>query len=556
MSAARAAILAAAVFMVVATSARYLDRPLRFDEAEFARMARDGVLRHGVPMIPPADQRWIRHDPRIETALPRYGMWHPPLYMYTLAAAAAVTPPANWPLRGAGLFCLLASLVLAWRLVDVLAPDLPRGLRAVPLALALLSPLVVEGALFIDIDGTVMPVVILLFLERWLAWRRDLTVPRIAVLGALFALCLSAKMTTPILAVTAMGAHLLLEDRRWRSLASLVAIALTGMFIFAAAYLGYCAATGYPAGYMLELYGARGGALAAKPAALRALALRWNLAWISPALAVLLLLHGAERAWTLVRGLRRADGADLLWMFAALNAMAYVLTAAYWGKYMAPGTMVGALGAGTWIARGWRASHVTRPIALATTLAGLACLAAALASPREQIAALPASFEAGWADPRTAAVLLLALSAGAIALASRWMIQAPSRAAAAAIALVFCVGLTSVIEQARVIFSSADNGPLRAGQERGFAQVVERLNALGDQVIILAPKDVGFYYRGRSFTLEDARNRGAQAALEIAARPEVRVIVDTIQRPMIPDPARVPPAAVEEIGTFRLYVKR
>lgn len=556
MTAARGALLACAAFMLMATAARYLDRPFRFDEADFALMAREGILRHGVPAIPPGEQRSLAAVERAGPSETRYGMWHPPLYMYSLAAAAAILPPTNWSLRLAGLLFLLATLLVAWRLTARLAPELPRITRAIPLAIALLSPLVVEAALFLDIDGTVLCTALLLFLERWLAWRDRLTAPRVAALAALFALSLGAKLTTPFLALAAAAFHALLDERRTRLTAALVVAGAAGTALFGAAYLAYCAAADYPAGYMFDLYGTRRDQIGSgTSAAALALAVRWNLTWISPALVLLIALYAGVRSGALLRGGKPED-ADILWIFAAINAVLYVGVAAYWGKYTAPAALAGALGAGIWLARAWTRGRIARPGAMTAVLAALGMLTAAMVSPRVRLGPAVPSLEAALLDPRNLSAFVMLAGAGLIALAARRFIEAPTRALCAGFALACALAVTSVIDQARVVFSAADNGPLRAGTERGFDALVRRLNTLEDAPLILAPKEIGYYYRGRSYPLETAAARGAEAVARLSARPDIRIVIDALERPVIAGPNGVPGADLEQVGTFRVYVKR
>jgi hypothetical protein len=374
------------------------------------------------------------------------------------------------------------------------------------------------------------------------------------MLAALFALALGAKLTTPFLALAAAALHALLDERRARQIGALVIVGAAGTALFGAAYLAYCAAFDYPAGYMFELYGTRGDQVGGTSAAARALAVRWNLTWISPALVLLIALYAGVRSRALLRG-GKPENADLLWIFAAINAVLYVGVAAFWGKYAAPAALAGALGAGIWLARNWTHIRITRPGTLAGALAALGVLTAVLVSPRVRVGTAAPSLDAAFLDPRNLALLVMLAGAGLIALSARRVIEAPARALCAGFALACALAVTSVIDQARVVFSPADNGPLRAGTERGFDALVRRLNALEDAPVILAPKEIGYYYRGRSYPLEAAAARGGDAVARLSARPEVRIVIDTIERPVVAG-SGVSGAEMEQVGTFRVYVKR
>ncbi|MDQ3171532.1 MAG: glycosyltransferase family 39 protein [Acidobacteriota bacterium] len=552
----RAALLACATFMLAATSAQYINRPFRFDEAEFALIVRDGILRHGVPAIPAAERRVLPIKPAVEPAEPHLGMWHPPLYMYALAAAAMVTPADNWGLRAVGLIALLASVALAWRIARRLLPGVPRTAVALAAAAPLLSPLVIESALLIDIDGTVLMPLLLLFFERWLAWRDDLTPRRVALLSAIVAVSLTAKLTTPFIALAAAALHAMLDQGRVRRVGALVIAGAAGTAVFAAAYMTYCIATGYPAGFMFDLYGLRADEMGGgRKLADFALSLRWNTAWISPLLILLIVLHGGTRAWALIRR-RESEPADLLWIFAAISAAAYIGVAAYWGKYMAPAVMAGVLGAGIWLARHCDGFVFRRPVLFAAAIAAAAVTSAMLVSPRANDGIVRSTIDAALRDPRNLALAVLLAMGVAIAIVAPRLLGARGRALAAGVALLTAAGATAVIEQSRVVFSRAENGPLRAGPGEGFDELMQRLNSLEGSPIILAPKEVGYYYRGRSYPLEYIAYHGDEAVARLGRREEVRVLVDTVLRPYIADPLAIADRNVEQIGTYRLYFKR
>jgi hypothetical protein len=277
--------------------------------------------------------------------------------------------------------------------------------------------------------------------------------------------------------------------------------------------------------------------------------------WISPALVLLMAVYAGERARSLVQS-RRADGADLLWIFAAISALLYIGLAAYWGKYLAPAALAGALGAGIWLARDVAKISIARPRGLAVMVALLGVIAVAAASPRVRVGPVEPTLDAALRDPRNLALVLQVAGMAALALAASRVIRAPTRALAAGVTLAGALAVTSVIDQSRVIFSTADNGPLRAGTEQGFDALMRRLNGLEEAPAILAPKEIGYYYRGRSYPLETIATRGREAILEVAHRPDVRIVIDTREWPAIAGQDPVPGADLEEIGTFRLFVKR
>lgn len=536
--------------MLVTTSAMYANRPLRADESDYGIQVHRGILKHGVPMVTVDDRTWFtRNDPE-----PQYGLAHPPLYQYALAAIWWPAPTAVWPARLLGVIFLAAALGVGFRLMGDLAPDLPASHRAFGPALAILAPFVTEGALHVDIDGGLLILVVLIFLRQWVVWRTALTPRRVVALMALFVLALSAKMTSPVLAIAACGIHAVLE-RRPRALLPLAAVTIGGGLIFAALYLLYCAVTGYPPDFMLEIYRQRQSIFTPKPFFLYALAIRWHLAWLTVPLALLLMTHAGARVVGIVRA-RTAEPADLLWIFAATNAGAYIALAAYWGKYMGPGIAVGLLGAALWLLRAapirWR-----RPGWFVAALGALALFVAFAPLTRVRLGPPAPGVMAALSEPRVVSLIALGVIVVALAAAARAFLRSEDRLREAGIVLACCAAVAAPIDQGRlVLFGSDGNGPLRAGIEEGLAEVRARLIALPGRPLVLAPKELAYAYPGPSYVSDDLAHAGTLN--EVAARNDVRVIVDSSVDPWLPAIVPGTPGTfdVEAYGTWRIYRKR
>src|SRR5262249_24712279 len=123
-----------------------------------------------------------------------YGMWNPPLYMYSLAVSATVFGNCNAALRGAGLIWFALSLLLVWRISQMLM-DASLGLlvRVVPLALALLTPLLAEGSMYLDIDNTSLTCGLLLFTYVFLREPESCSRRHMLLLSLCFAFALLSK---------------------------------------------------------------------------------------------------------------------------------------------------------------------------------------------------------------------------------------------------------------------------------------------------------------------------------------------------------------------------
>ena len=188
------ALLAVAAIAYVLFVARQLDRPLMYDDANFALAAR-AVAETGLPF---GNQGWMSERGDFSQR-EQWALWHPPLYVYldgALARLAGWTPPV---LRLPGVLGGLAAALLTY----LLAKHLTRGPPAmrdvagsVAASLVLVCPLAIQSALVIDIDFPLLLPLTLLFLLLYL--RLESTKAAWLILVPLFALLLWAKMTNPI----------------------------------------------------------------------------------------------------------------------------------------------------------------------------------------------------------------------------------------------------------------------------------------------------------------------------------------------------------------------
>jgi hypothetical protein len=102
--------------------------------------------------------------------------------------------------------------------------------------------------------------------------------------------------------------------------------------------------------------------------------------------------------------------------------------------------------------------------------------------------------------------------------------------------------------------------PYRAYAEPGFEATVAFLNEslrghAGE--VILAPKDFGYYFHGRYYSLDYAIEGGAGMVGDIASQPDVRYLVDSIPYPVVLDLDGVMRGhslrEVKRIGAFVIY---
>ncbi len=551
-----------AAVTLAACAARYLPSPLRFDEAEWPPQA-EGILRHGVPMLEYAEDRRL-----FPTAYfgydAHYGMWHPPLYQYSLAGVLAVCGDGNVAVRSLSLAWSALAVWLAWLVVMQRAPARDLGLRVLPIGVAALCPLVIHGSFFLDIDNTSLCAAV--FFMAWLhvtlaadrPWRRR------AWLALAFAFALWSKLTTPLLMLAAIGTDLTSRRRFRQAVIETLAIGVGGAVLFAAGYWLYCAALDYPAGFMFDVVYRAGRShhiASVHPLARAALALRWNLVWVSPPLLAAFVWVVALRARRYVRE-PGSEPADVVMIFAGLTLAAYSAIGAM-GKYTVPAAVGMAMVVGAEAARVLESLRWRGRALIAAAAGALAILHVWILRPltvRPAAAATPDSLAGMFADPRVLP-LAAAVAAGVIVVsvvARQMRTSVPGSAVLAAL-LLWLVAANPASEL-RVAASRYDRSPLRPFEETGFAAVVAFVNehARPDDRL-LCPKDVGYYFRGRFIAFDPGgAGEGPEGPLAAARANGVRFVVDSTLYPVVP--ARHIEAAGfarrVTMGDFAVYERR
>jgi 4-amino-4-deoxy-L-arabinose transferase-like glycosyltransferase len=546
----RAIELAAAITFTTAT-ASYLDSPLRDDETDWPRQAR-AIAAHGVPRVSFAEDR-VQHGGSFYGYDAVYGLEHPPLYNHTLAAAYAIGGDRDWVYRGVSLLCLIGALIVIRKTTGTW----------LAVAVPLLSPLVVDGALRLDIDNTTL--LLSMTLVMWSALRPgDPARPvRIGELALLLCLALWSKLTTPFVLMAALVAYAALGPQRRRHAGAMLLASAAAITLFAVSYWIYCTVFRLPASYMFDVSYVGKQNLYASVKRVRDIlfAVRWSVVWVSPIMWLLLTsvtLRRIGRWWRT----RSVEPVDLFVLFSWATFACYALLGAMWGKYMIPPAVIGGAAIGAELAKAWPSVRVERPRAFVGGLAVVALAAAVLPVPyaRPGPVDLASTVRALALDPRNlSALMLVVMSLGFAAAARRWL-RADTPARMREVALAACLAVVTPVMVARVVVSQDDRGPLRPFSDRGFRATVDWLNGSGAAgSVILSEKDFGQYFHGRVFPLEDLLSAGGQAAaLTAARRPDVRYIVDSSKYPLLTPgfDRQLDIVRTESVGDFRIHVKR
>lgn len=555
-------IVAAAAATLVLTVAGYLNRPLRGDEAEWPPQVQ-AVAHHGVPKVAFADDR-VQHVNGYFGYDAHYGMWHPPLYQFALAAAFLAAGDADWVYRSVGVVCLAFAMWCVWRIAGDAGLAASPLARTLPVALPLFSPLVTEGSLFLDIDNTTLMASIALVIWRFLRPGDPYTAGRTSELALLLCLTLLSKLTTPFVLMASLALYAALGPRPLRGVVAVAAASIAGVALFAALYWGYCRLLDYPPRFMFDVsyLGKRNMYSSVKGLRDILFAVRWNIVWLPPA-GALLVAAVMGRRLRRYRQIRSREPVDLLVIFSGATFFCYAVLGAMWGKYTAPAAFMGAAAAGLELGRTWPGVDIRRPAALLVALALFGALVGLAPIPYSRPPGTSAA--AGlWAlvvDPRNVSAAFSAAAALVVAgLAARRWITPRSAWPAGAAALAACLAVSAPVTTARLVTPRLDRGPFRPFDDRGFLETAEHLNRVAAPgAAIVAEKDFGRYFKGRVYPVDGLGRLVSPVVTSLTRRSDVRFLVDSAKYPLLA-PSEWMAAAditrVEAIGDYRVYVKR
>jgi hypothetical protein len=513
-----AVVIGAVAFYLVGAN-HYGQMPLRIEEGEWPPMAR-AVFESGEPVIPATEDHRVRFTEDLQVDQTEFiGAWHPPLYIYALGASMAfVGEDASYNLRGVGVASLLASALLLILIAREVTPRW-RLIGGIAAALLLIHPYAIQGSLFLDIDTTVYPPLILLVL--WLAIRfgkrqAALGTAQILALGAALALVTWAKMTTTIALVGVLVVWWLLTRRPIRRAAlEAVAFVCTGAVLFFGTYAVWCAATGIRFSYTFDVtFGAKSNRLFSSWTLVENAA-HWHLRWFGAALLLLSAIYLVDLLRHLIAH-RTLRPLDLPFLFGLGVLANYVVASptdgTYQGKYAFPAL------AALLLPVTWMLLRGPQPRPGWTRWAAVSVVAVV----------------AAWLMPD----VLTGLSVGGVY--GTWEFEFRVIAASAAALLIawgltggrgFAAGVVIVLAALFVAQSvrsqRSDHSPMYPVSDTGdFRAAAEDLNGRVDGGdIVIAPKDLGFYLGSKVIEGEDAFARGdARLADVIRTRRDVVAI--------------------------------
>ena len=352
--------------------------PLFWDEVNFYWNGQ-AIAEHGVPY---ANAGFLGDRGAIGGQY-QYGLWHPPLYLYTLGLAFWLFGTDEATARGTGVVLMALTALVVYLLGRLTIPPPARDWGALlAVGILLVSPLAIQSALVLDIDGTVLTLLLATWSLLYLRWE-DAPPPQqplvVVALAVALAVTLWAKLTTPFFLLGVLLVYQIGRRRPLRGIAHCVGIGVIGGVLFLLTWGLACDWLGMPFDMPFgvtwaELHDAVGGdgdlwdRLEGQALPI--------LAWVSPYLAALFVAATAARVAAFVRR-RRLEPVDfLLGMGVLVCAVYFVKLAAGFPKYHVAMLPFWAVVCAYWLSVGW--VRLRRPAAVGGLLLAAAACALAL----------------------------------------------------------------------------------------------------------------------------------------------------------------------------------
>lgn len=174
------------------------------------------------------------------------GLWHPPLYVIILSILRKLFGMNIVFFRLFNLICCTISIFFIYFITRELNSD--KKDYSIPLIASFIyaiNPFVVRGSLHIDIDNTILTTLILAFIFLFLKNMDYLNKNSLMQLSFVFALLLSAKLTTPLILAFVILFYLLINKKIIESVVMTIVFVL-GFIFFYLFWILYCLKFNYP----------------------------------------------------------------------------------------------------------------------------------------------------------------------------------------------------------------------------------------------------------------------------------------------------------------------
>jgi hypothetical protein len=327
------------IFTYLLATLTLLNAPLRWDETEWPAQA-NAILKRAVPKVLFSESPFIYHP---KAWLMRYGadygLWHPPLYLYSLAVFIGLLGNTIAAVRFFGLFMGLLTLGVVIFTVRHFAQErgwpesLARRAAFISGMIIAVNPFYVHGTLFIDIDNTILMFLVMLYLLLFIFVEKFPTGKNLFLLGLVTFFLFWTKLTTPPLLIIS-GAFYCILRRRWKLLLKLCGVAVISAVVFLLSWIIYCRVFKIPVSFFFDYtYFGRTSEFLVLNLYKILTATRFNIVMISLPLAALGLLFFIRRVIAWKRRGFFAETQDIFWLMAAVLFFFYSFFWTNFGKY-------------------------------------------------------------------------------------------------------------------------------------------------------------------------------------------------------------------------------
>jgi hypothetical protein len=476
-----------------------IGRPFVYDDISFIQGAR-AIADTGRPF---GNQGYMLH---LYEDRDQWALWHPPLYLYLLGGTVRLFGDSESAARGVGVVSLLVAAAFAFDLARRVvlgrggSPQRALAAGVVAVALYAVNPLAIQASMVLDIDNTVLMVLMLAVV--WLAIRLPGSWSVVTIVGMALLLALSvwAKTTTPLALAVSLVFTRFFQPVGWRGAFQAALVVGLGILLFAVTWIGISAAADLPIGYTLDVV--RNEAIESSVSSRdRLVSLRAftfgvapALLWIGPFFCLLFVAAGLPRLWSLVRG-KGLQAGDVLVVLGAAIYLAYIFKlAGAFPKYHAAMLPLWAAAAGALVA-----SAAGRPTLLqyGVALAGVAVVT------RWLWRRMPEFWNIVWDESLNVELIVVPLVFG-LGIAVAWAVVGRRNLLGALPVALFVLTLgwsvtLDVAQRAREGSTSYYYG--RYGQREAAAEL-DALLQPGE--VYVASKDVAWYARNREYVDQES----------------------------------------------------
>ncbi len=175
------------------------------------------------------------------------GLYHPPLYIYLLGAYVKFFGFSENTVRTFGLFCTLLTALMTAILGSRISPRRSYSFIPIFFALYLSNPYTVANTTLPDIDQSILPPLITLYLIFLFDNRKEW------ILAVVFTLLLWAKLTTPLVLIPFSLIYWYSGNGSVvASILRCIRVFVSAIILFVISYFIYCKLTNLPFGYTFD----------------------------------------------------------------------------------------------------------------------------------------------------------------------------------------------------------------------------------------------------------------------------------------------------------------